>query len=131
MSKLLEGKNAVIYGGGGGIGAGVARTFAREGARVFLLGRTREALAAVANDIQASGGSVEVAVVDAMDERAVEEHAAETVAKAGSLDIIFNLINRGDSQGTPLVEMRTRICCGQWSMACKATSSRRAPPGEK
>jgi NAD(P)-dependent dehydrogenase (short-subunit alcohol dehydrogenase family) len=37
---LLENKNAIIYGGGGGIGGGVARTFAREGANVFLAGRT-------------------------------------------------------------------------------------------
>ena len=41
---LLENKNAIIYGGGGAIGGGVARTFAREGARVFLAGRTRESL---------------------------------------------------------------------------------------
>ncbi len=41
---LLEGKNAVIYGAGGAIGGGVARTFAREGARIFLAGRTRKPL---------------------------------------------------------------------------------------
>ena len=41
---LLENKNAIIYGGGGAIGGGVAQTFAREGARVFLAGRTRESL---------------------------------------------------------------------------------------
>jgi len=50
MSTLLEGKNAIIYGGGGGIGGGVAGVFAREGARVFLVGRTREKLDAVAKD---------------------------------------------------------------------------------
>ncbi len=38
---LLEGKNAVIHGAGGSLGAAVARTFAGEGARVFLTGRTR------------------------------------------------------------------------------------------
>ena len=37
---LLEDKNAVIYGGGGTIGRPVARAFAREGARLFLAGRT-------------------------------------------------------------------------------------------
>ena len=37
---LLEGKNAVIYGGGGAIGGAAARAFAREGATVFLAGRT-------------------------------------------------------------------------------------------
>lgn len=37
---LLQSKNAVIYGGGGAIGGAVARAFAREGAKVFLAGRT-------------------------------------------------------------------------------------------
>lgn len=45
---LLKNKNAIVYGAGGGIGGRVARTFAREGARVFLAGRTREKLEAVA-----------------------------------------------------------------------------------
>ncbi len=39
---MLENKNAVIYGGGGAIGGAVAKEFAKEGARVFLVGRTRE-----------------------------------------------------------------------------------------
>jgi 3-oxoacyl-[acyl-carrier protein] reductase len=39
---LLENKNAVIYGSGGSIGGAVAKMFAREGARVFLAGRTRK-----------------------------------------------------------------------------------------
>lgn len=45
---LLENKVAVIYGGGGRIGAGVARAFGREGARIFLEGRTAETLNRVA-----------------------------------------------------------------------------------
>ena len=61
MSLLLEHKNAIIYGGGGSIGGAVARTFAREGARIFLAGRTREPLEAVADEITKSGGSAEVA----------------------------------------------------------------------
>ena len=40
MAKQLEGKNAIIYGAGGSIGGGVARVFARDGATVFLAGRT-------------------------------------------------------------------------------------------
>jgi NAD(P)-dependent dehydrogenase (short-subunit alcohol dehydrogenase family) len=107
MSKLLEGKNAIIYGGGGGIGGGVARTFAREGARVFLVGRTRDKLDAVANEITTSGGSADVAVLDALDERAVDTHVQDVVSKAGSVDVSFNLIMRGDVQGIPLVEMAT------------------------
>jgi NAD(P)-dependent dehydrogenase (short-subunit alcohol dehydrogenase family) len=104
---LLEGKSAVIYGAGGSIGGEVARTFAREGARVFLAGRTRDKLEAVAADTTAAGGQAEVAEVDALDEQAVDQHADAVAAKAGSLDISFNLITRGDVQGTPLVDMTT------------------------
>jgi NAD(P)-dependent dehydrogenase (short-subunit alcohol dehydrogenase family) len=50
---LLQNHNAVIYGGGGAIGGAVARVFAREGARVFLAGRTKARLDAVAADIAA------------------------------------------------------------------------------
>jgi NAD(P)-dependent dehydrogenase (short-subunit alcohol dehydrogenase family) len=103
--KLLENKIAVIYGAGGGIGGGVARTFAREGARVFLAGRTRKPLEAVAADIRAAGGSADVAEVDALDESAVDKHARDVAARAGRIDISFNLITRGDVQGTPLVDM--------------------------
>jgi 3-oxoacyl-[acyl-carrier protein] reductase len=118
---LLEGKNAVIYGAGGSIGGQVARTFAREGARVFLAGRTRDKLEAVAADITAAGGAAEVAEVDALDEQAVDQHADAVAAKAGSLDISFNLITRGDVQGTPLVDMTTADFVGPITRGVTAT----------
>jgi NAD(P)-dependent dehydrogenase (short-subunit alcohol dehydrogenase family) len=107
MSELLEGRNAIVYRGGGGIGGAVARTFARDKAQVFLAGRTRGALEAVAKDIEAAGGAAHVAVVDALDEAAVDAHVDDVVARAGSVDVSFNLVSRGDVQGTPLVEMTT------------------------
>jgi NAD(P)-dependent dehydrogenase (short-subunit alcohol dehydrogenase family) len=105
---LLENKNAAVYGAGGSIGGAVAREFAREGARVFLAGRTREKLEAVADDIEMDGGSAEVAVLDALDERAVDDHVGEVASRAGGIDVSFNLITRGDVQGIPLVEMTTK-----------------------
>ena len=78
---LLENKNAVIYGGGGSIGGAVAKEFAREGARVFLAGRTREKLETITSDIEAAGGSAEAAVLDALDEPAVEDHAQAVVSR--------------------------------------------------
>jgi 3-oxoacyl-[acyl-carrier protein] reductase len=102
---LLEGKNAVIYGGGGSIGGAVARTFAREGAKLHLAGRTLERLEAVAEEIRAAGGDVETARVDALDGTAVQDHADAVAASAGGIDVCFNLISHGDVQGTPLVEM--------------------------
>jgi NAD(P)-dependent dehydrogenase (short-subunit alcohol dehydrogenase family) len=101
MNALLASKNAVIHGAGGSLGGAVARTFAREGANVFLSGRTREPLERVAADIEAAGGHAEVAVLDATDERAVDEHA-ESI---GRIDVSFNLIKRGDVQGTPIVDL--------------------------
>ena len=64
---LLEHKNAVIYGGAGSVGGAVARAFAREGARVFLAGRTLATLDEVAEEIVASGGVAEAAQVDALE----------------------------------------------------------------
>ena len=102
---LLEGKNAVVYGGGGAIGGAVARAFAREGAQVFLAGRTLAKLEEVAEEIRAAGGVAETAEVDALDEKAVDEHADAVAAQAGGIDVSFNLISYRDVQGTPLAQM--------------------------
>ena len=49
----------------------------------------------------------ETAVLDAMDEAAVDAHVAQVVARHGSVDISLNLIKRGDVQGIPLIDMST------------------------
>jgi NAD(P)-dependent dehydrogenase (short-subunit alcohol dehydrogenase family) len=105
VKMLLENKNAIIYGAGGAIGGAVARAFAREGANVFLAGRTLAALDAVAKDISDAGGGAETAQLDALDEEAVTEHASAVAEKAGSIDVSFNAISIQDVQGTPLLEM--------------------------
>ena len=102
---LLHEKNAVIYGGGGTIGSAVARAFAREGAAVFLAGRTLERVQAVANDITLQGGTAEAAQVDAGDERAVEEHLDRVVVTAGRIDVLFDAVGMEDVQGTSLLEI--------------------------
>jgi len=101
---LLENKVAVIYGASGPIGGAVAHAFAREGARVFLAGRTRAKLELVAGEIRSNGGAAEAAVIDALDEQAVDEYVDALVAQAGSIDISFNLISYGDVQ-QPLAEI--------------------------
>lgn len=102
---MLRDKVAVIYGAGGAIGGAVARTFAREGARVFLAGRTLATLDTVADDIRAAGGRAEVARVDALDEAAVEAHVESIVATAGRLDISLNAVGILHVQGTPFAEL--------------------------
>ena len=102
---LLKDKNAVIYGGGGAIGGAVARVFAREGARVFLAGRTMATLGAVARDIGATGGAAETATVDVLDETAVRDHATAVAARAGGIDIALNATGFLHDQGTLLADL--------------------------
>jgi 3-oxoacyl-[acyl-carrier protein] reductase len=104
MNMLLENKIAVIYGAGGPIGGAVARAFAREGAKVFLAGRTQAKLEVVADEIRSNGGVAHTDVVDALDERSVDEYVDVVVEQAGYIDISFNLISYGDVQ-EPLTEI--------------------------
>jgi NAD(P)-dependent dehydrogenase (short-subunit alcohol dehydrogenase family) len=102
---LLTHKIAVIYGAGGAIGTAVAHAFAREGASLYLAGRTAAKLEAVAKGIKVAGGKAAWAQVDALDEAAVTAHVHAIAAEAGAIDILFNAIGMEDIQGTPLVDM--------------------------
>ena len=102
---MLEHKVAIVYGGAGSIGTAVSTAFAREGAVVHLVGRRIEPLDELAERIRATGGRAETASVDALDEAAVDAHAAAVVEQSGRIDITFNLIDVRDVQGTPLVDM--------------------------
>jgi len=104
---MLTNKNAVIYGAGGAIGGAVATAFAREGARVFLTGRNRGQVDAVAREIRSAGGKAESGEVDAQDEQAVNKHLQSVIDKAGRIDISFNAIGIPNTkiQGVPLLDL--------------------------
>ena len=103
---LLTQKIAVVYGAAGHIGGAVARAFARDGAKLFLAGRTLAKVQNLVDEINAAGGAAEAAEVDALDKAAIERHLDAVIARNGGIDISFNAISiRGDLQGTPLVEM--------------------------
>ena len=104
---ILLDKIAVIYGAGGAIGSAVAHAFAREGARLFLTGRHRESVEVVARDVASTGGSVETAEVDTLDEQAVDRHLQSVVDKAGRVDISFNAVGILNTKivGVPLTEL--------------------------
>ena len=104
---LLEDKVAVIYGAGGGIGSAVARAFAGEGAMVYLTGRRKASVEALAKEIQAHGGSARAAEVDALDEKTVDKHLQSVVDEDGRVDISFNAVGMQFAQvlGIPLVEI--------------------------
>jgi NAD(P)-dependent dehydrogenase (short-subunit alcohol dehydrogenase family) len=102
---LLQDKVAVVYGGGGVIGGAIARAFGREGAAVYLAGRTPGRLEAVAADIAARSGQARVAVVDALDEDQVRRHAEAVRASAGRIDVAVNAVGVDHVQGTPFAEL--------------------------
>jgi NAD(P)-dependent dehydrogenase (short-subunit alcohol dehydrogenase family) len=102
---LLRGQTAIVYGGSGAIGGAAAGAFAREGAKVFLVGRTLQKLQARAQEIVSRGGAAEFAVVDVLDERAVEHHAEAVARETGGIDIALNAVGFFHVQGTPFAEL--------------------------
>ena len=87
---VLNGKHAVVFGAAGTIGSAVAREFAAAGAEVFLSGRTKPNVEAVAQHITAHGGRAHTAVVDTLDDAAVNRYISSIVNDAGKIDIILD-----------------------------------------
>ena len=98
QSSSQQGKNpgqtergaAWITGAGSGIGAAMARQFAREGWRVALTGRKADALASVAEEIISNGGEAQIFPADVLNREAVAATAEAIVEWAGRLDVLCN-----------------------------------------
>lgn len=90
MADRLKGKTAIITGGGQGIGEGVARVFAREGAKVLITGRTADKLIAAADAIRAEGGEADWITGTAGVRADAEKAAAKAVERFGGIDILVN-----------------------------------------
>jgi NAD(P)-dependent dehydrogenase (short-subunit alcohol dehydrogenase family) len=89
--KSLEGKVALITGGGQGIGMAIARAMAEAGASVVITGRTADKLIAAAKKIRKWGGGEVLSVIgDVRNRRDVEHAVAATVEKFGRVDILVN-----------------------------------------
>ncbi|WP_377810547.1 SDR family oxidoreductase [Azospirillum sp. A29] len=99
MSRL-QGKIAVVTGGGSGIGFGAAKRFIDEGAFVYIFGRRQEALDAAVARLGASARAVRGSVTDLSD----LDRLYDTVkAERGGLDILF--ANAGTGSFAPLGEI--------------------------
>ena len=86
----LKGKVAVVTGGNGGIGLGMARGLARAGARVVVAARNKEKSTAAVRELQALGAGALAVSVDVTQEKSVDAMVSETVEKCGGLDILVN-----------------------------------------
>ena len=102
---LLQNKNAILFAAGGSVGGAIARSLAKAGAKVFLSNHHIDPVQKLADEIIAAGGKAEVALVDALNEKEVNDYINEIVKKAGSIDISMNLIKTEDIQGIPLVDL--------------------------
>ncbi|MDM0112612.1 SDR family NAD(P)-dependent oxidoreductase [Variovorax sp. J22R133] len=99
-STSLQNRHALITGAARGIGAEIARTLAAEGARLSLLGRQRESLQRLADELPGSGHTVVVA--DVADAASVAEAFAQARAALGPIAILVN--NAGQAGSAPFLK---------------------------
>jgi NAD(P)-dependent dehydrogenase (short-subunit alcohol dehydrogenase family) len=87
---VLDGKSAIVTGGGSGVGRVSALRFAEEGARVVVADINLDNAKKVVRDIESAGGSAVAVGVDVSDEQQVKAMIAAAVDHYGRLDILFN-----------------------------------------
>lgn len=102
MSKVLNGKTAVVTGASSGIGRSIAEKLGAAGAHVFLAGRTRSAMDESKTRIEKTGGKAVVLEVDVRDVKQTQELVQRAVRDSGRLDIMVN--NAGLSYPSPIVD---------------------------
>lgn len=85
----LENKVALITGAGSGIGAGTARVFAREGAKVAVVDVRLATASQVAADIREAGGVAEAFAADVADEEQIRTAMKRAVERFGGLNVVY------------------------------------------
>ncbi len=97
MSLQLEDKVAVVTGGNGGIGKGIAEALAKEGCHLAICGRNLEKLSAAAGELEDHGADVLAKQVNVADEEEVSEFFEAVMKRFGRVDILVN--NAGNFDG--------------------------------
>lgn len=90
MNLGLEGRTALVVGGGSGLGRAVARALAREGALVVVGGRNQEALAGTVEAVAADNGEAFATSLDLTDPALLDSALEATRSRYGEVEILFN-----------------------------------------
>jgi 3-oxoacyl-[acyl-carrier protein] reductase len=90
MDLGLAGKRAIVTGSTGGIGEGIAKTLAREGAAVVVQGRNESAAQRVRREIEATGGKAILAIGDLATDEGAKRVVDKALAEFGAIDILIN-----------------------------------------
>ncbi len=102
----LTGKVAIVTGGNGGIGLGIAKGLARAGASVVVAARNREKTSVSVRELQQLGGSATGISTDVADEASVAAMAKAAVDEFGRIDILVNNAGIGNPQAAPGLHSR-------------------------
>lgn len=102
MTRFLEGRGAVVTGGGRGIGEAVARALAEAGAKVVVAARTEPEIEATAGAIRDDGGEAWAIPCDVTDEGAVETLAAAARERLGAVDVV--VASAGIASSSPVAK---------------------------
>ena len=103
MDLGLQGKVVLITGGSQGIGRATAVAFAREGARVAICARGKEALGQAAADVTAAGGEVLAEPADVTQLADIERFVGQAAERFGGVDVLVN--NAGVNKDGPFLDM--------------------------
>ena len=87
---MLEGKAALITGAGQGVGLGIAKAYAREGAKLLITGRDAKKLEGVVPELERLGGEVVICPGDAGDRSSAEAAVGAAIDAFGRLDVLVN-----------------------------------------
>jgi NAD(P)-dependent dehydrogenase (short-subunit alcohol dehydrogenase family) len=114
----LDGKVAIVTGGGRGIGRAIALGFARAGVRVVVASRTQKELESVAGEIREGGGEAHPLVADITDNEQLQHLVDATIKEFKGIDILVN--NAAKSYLRPLMDLREDGWDKIFSTNCKA-----------
>src|SRR6201999_3058870 len=101
-NRGLQGRHALVTGGGRGIGAGIVRALAAQGAKVSMLGRTAATLETLATELKAAGAQIFCTTADVAKRESVDAAFAAARAMLGPIEILIN--NAGQAISAPITK---------------------------